>query len=113
MKKKIQVGNNHHFKLELNNSGLNFVQDENNFIYSFLQVGSGSDEKSNGSGVPKINGSDGILIPAVMFRLRSAAGLSGGHWNSGNLPAQHTQRTRYRNMKYLVSLIPIYALKKE
>ena len=45
------------------NSGSFFVQDENNFMYPLLQVGSGSDEKSNGSGRPKINESDRILTP--------------------------------------------------
>ena len=39
--------------LEFVNSGLYFVQDENNFINSLLQVGSGG---------PKINGSDRIRI---------------------------------------------------
>ena len=38
-------------------SGLYFVQDENNFINLLLRVGSGSNEKSTGSGGPKINGS--------------------------------------------------------
>ena len=51
-----------HFKLEFVDSGLYFVQDENNFINSLLQVGSGSNEKSTGSGGPKINGSDRIRI---------------------------------------------------
>ena len=46
---------NHNFKLELDGSWLYFVQDENNFIYPLLQVGSGS-------GRPKINGSDRIRI---------------------------------------------------
>ena len=48
---------NHHFKLEFVDSGLYFFQAENNFINSLLQVGSGSgyNEKSNGSGGPKIN----------------------------------------------------------
>ena len=32
--------------LDFVDSGLYFVQDENNFIYPLLQVGSGSDEKS-------------------------------------------------------------------
>ena len=68
----VQVGKkfdliNHHFKLEFVDSGLYFVQDENNFINPLLQVGSGSNEKSNisGSDGPKINGSDciRILIP--------------------------------------------------
>ena len=51
---------NHHFMLVFVDSGLYFVQDENNFINPLLQVGSGS-----GSGEPKINGSDliRILIP--------------------------------------------------
>ena len=81
MKKKIylyfrQVGIkfdliNHYFKLEFVDSGLYFVQDENDFINPLLQVGSGSNEKSNGfgsgSGGPKINGSDRIqiLIPDI------------------------------------------------
>ena len=45
---------NHQFKLEFVDSGLYF--DENNFINPMLQVGSGfgSNEKSNGSGWPKI-----------------------------------------------------------
>ena len=44
--------------LEFVDPGLYFVKDENNFIYPLLQVGSGSgfDEKSTGSGGPKING---------------------------------------------------------
>ena len=54
--------------LEFVDSGLYFVQDKNNFINPLLQVGSGSGsaEKSTGSGWPKINGSDRIriLIPA-------------------------------------------------
>ena len=48
--------------LEFVDSGLYFVQDENNFINPLLQVGSGSDEKSTGSGGPKINGSYRIRI---------------------------------------------------
>ena len=46
-------------------SGLYFVQDKNNFRNPLLQVGSGSgsNEKSTGSGGPKINGSIRILIP--------------------------------------------------
>ena len=47
--------------LEFVNSGLYFVQDENNVINPLLQVGSGSGDKSTGSGGPKINGS--IRIP--------------------------------------------------
>jgi len=48
--------------LEFVDSGLYFVQDENNFINPLLQVGSGS-----GSSGPKINGSDRIriLIPVI------------------------------------------------
>jgi len=57
--------------LELVDSGLYFVQDENNFVNPLLQVGSGSgfgsrsDEKSTGSGSGglKTNGSDRIRIP--------------------------------------------------
>ena len=62
---------NHNCKLEFVDSGLYFVNnDENNFKYPLLQVGSGSktgsDEKSLESGWPKINGSDRIriLVPA-------------------------------------------------
>ena len=46
--------------LEFVDSGLNFVKDENNLINLLLQVGSGSVEKSTGSGFggPKINGSE-------------------------------------------------------
>ena len=53
--------------LEFVNSGLCIVQDKNNFINPLLQVGSGSVEKSTGSGRQKINGSDWIriLIPAL------------------------------------------------
>ena len=56
--------------LEFVNFGLYFVQEENDFINPLLQVGSGSDEKSSGSGGPKINGSDRIriLIPGKMFK---------------------------------------------
>ena len=53
--------------LEFVGSGLYVVQDENNFINPLLQEGSGSDEKSTGSGGPKINGSDRILIPDIMY----------------------------------------------
>ena len=59
--------------LEFVDSGLCFVQDENNFINPLLQVGSGSGsvEKSTGSGSggPKINGSDRIriLIPDLLL----------------------------------------------
>ena len=50
--------------LEFVISGIYFVKDENNFINPLLQVGSGSAEKSTGSGSggPKINGSDWIRI---------------------------------------------------
>ena len=36
-----------YFKLEFVDSGLYFGQDENNFIYPLLVLGSGSDEKGN------------------------------------------------------------------
>ena len=56
--------------LEFVDSVLYFLQDENNFINPLLQLGSGSgyDEKSTGSGGPKINGSERIriLIPDKM-----------------------------------------------
>jgi len=57
--------------LEFVDSGVYFVQDENNFINPLLKVGSGSGsvEKSTGSGGPKINGSDRILIPQLFRRL--------------------------------------------
>ena len=45
----------HHFMLECVESGLYFVQDENNLINSNLKVGFGS-------GGPKINGHDRIRI---------------------------------------------------
>ena len=50
--------------LEFVDSDLYFVQDKNDFINPLLQVGSGSVEKSTGSGSggPKINGSDRIRI---------------------------------------------------
>ena len=52
--------------LEFVDSGLYFVQDENNFKYLLLQVGSGSNEKRTGSGGPKINGSgsSSLLFPS-------------------------------------------------
>ena len=52
--------------LEFVDADLYFVQDKNNFINPLLLVGSGSFEKSTGSGGPKITGSDRIriLIPA-------------------------------------------------
>ena len=43
--------------LEFVDSDLYFVEDKNNFINPLLQVGSGSVEKSTGSGGPKITGS--------------------------------------------------------
>ena len=56
--------------LEFVDSDLYFVQDKNNFITPLLQVGSGSVEKSTGSGSggQKITGSDRIriLIPAFL-----------------------------------------------
>ena len=63
--------------LEFVDSGLYFVQDENNFINPLLQVGSGSGsvEKSTGSGSCglKINGSDRIriLIPGFYPQMQS------------------------------------------
>ena len=59
--------------LEFVNSGFYFVQDENNFINPLLHVGSGSGEKSTGSGGPKINGSDRIhfLIPGIQKIMKS------------------------------------------
>ena len=49
--------------LEFVYSSLYFVQDKNYFINPLLHVGSGSGEKSAGSGSdgPKINGSDKIF----------------------------------------------------
>ena len=49
---------------EFVDSDLYFIQDKNNFIKSLLQVGSGSVEKSTGSGSggPKITGSNRIRI---------------------------------------------------
>ena len=53
----------HHFMLEFVDSDLYFVQDKNNFINPLLQVGSGSVEKSTGSGSggPKITGSSSLV----------------------------------------------------
>ena len=55
--------------LEFVDSGLYFVQDENNFINPLLQVGSGSAEKKHRIRIrrAKINGSDRIriLIPGI------------------------------------------------
>ena len=50
--------------LEFVDSDLYLVQDKNNFINPLLKVGSGSVEKSTGSGSggPKIPGSDRIRI---------------------------------------------------
>ena len=55
--------------LEFVDSDLYFVQDENNFINPLLQVGSGSVEKSTGSGScgPKINGSDRTWIRILIL----------------------------------------------
>ena len=57
--------------LQFVDSDLYFVQDKNNFINPLLQVGSGSAEKSTGSGRPKINGSDRlrILIPVKIMEI--------------------------------------------
>ena len=59
--------------LEFVNSGLYFVQDENNFINLLLQLGSGSDAKStvSGSGGPKINGSGSSSLPLANKQLRN------------------------------------------
>ena len=55
--------------LEFVDSDFYFVQDKNNFINPLLQVGSGSGsvEKSTGSGGPKITGSDRIRILIPVF----------------------------------------------
>ena len=57
------VKDENNFMLEIVDSDLYFVQDKNNLINPLLQVGSGSVEKNTGSGLPKINGPDRILIP--------------------------------------------------
>ena len=51
--------------LEFVDSGLYFVQDENNFINPLLQVGSGSNEKSTGPSGSKINGSGALSLEGV------------------------------------------------
>ena len=67
--------------LEFVDSGLYFVQDENNFINPLLQVGSRSVEKITGSGFggPKITGSDRIqiriLIPVRITDLKLKSDL--------------------------------------
>ena len=48
--------------LEFVNSGLYFVQDENNFINPLSKIGSGSYEKSNGSGSGGPKGSIPVII---------------------------------------------------
>ena len=57
--------------LEFVDSDLYFVQDKNDFINPLLHVGSGSNEKSTGSGSggPKIDGSHQIriLIPDYKY----------------------------------------------
>ena len=57
-------------------SGLYFVQYENNFINLLLQVG--SVEKSTGSGGPKINGSNRIriVIPDVYTKYITVINIS-------------------------------------
>ena len=46
---------------------LYFVQDENSFINPLLQVGSGSDEKSTGSGGPKINSAWSLNYAVLIY----------------------------------------------
>ena len=97
---------NYHFMLEFVNSGLYFVQDENNFINPLLQVGSGSGsvekstgsgsvEKSTGSGSgwPKITGSDRIrnLIPEKNWRLTRSLVVWVGA-DCERIPDLHQQR---------------------
>jgi len=54
--------------LDLVESGLYFVPDENNFIYPLLKVGSGS-------GGPKINGYDRIRIPRAKINGTGSSSL--------------------------------------
>ena len=67
--------------LEFVDYGLYFVQDENNFIHPVLKVGSGSgsDEKSLGSGRPKINGSSSRVFvnPSSIVGGRRSNTMSG------------------------------------
>ena len=58
--------------LEFGDSGLYFVQDENNFINPLLQVGSVKKCTGSGSGGPKINGSDWIRIRILIPDLNNA-----------------------------------------
>ena len=61
--------------LEFVDSDLYFVQDKNNFINPLLQVGSGSVEKSTGSGGPKITGSgSSSLVHAMAFCVQDWSG---------------------------------------
>ena len=66
--------------LEFVDSDLYFVQDKNNFINPLLQVGSGSGsvEKSAGSGWPKITGSGSSSLANTMVGV-------GGKWLSINI----------------------------
>ena len=53
---------------EFVDSDLYFVQDKNSFINPLLQVGSGSVEKSTGSGGPKITGSGSSSLIECIYR---------------------------------------------
>ena len=58
--------------LEFVDSDLYFVQEKNYFLNPLLQVGSGSVEKSTGSGGPKNTGSNQIriLIPGITTKFK-------------------------------------------
>ena len=73
----------------VDDSDLYFVQDKNNFINPLLQVGSGSVEKSTGSGGPKItgSGSSSLLVQQNLFVVlepdrRRAEQVAGQHCSS-------------------------------
>ena len=70
-----QIGRhkNHNLKPKFVDFGLNFVHDKNNFNNPLLQVGSGSNENSNGSGCGGLNstdpsGSSSLVVTYVILR---------------------------------------------
>ena len=97
--------------LEFVDSDLYFVQDKNNFINPWLQVGSGSGsesvEKITGSGGPKIPGSDRIririLIPDHNIQLPGESG-SGVRVGSPVIPNEIRFRKPVISGSYSISL---------
>ena len=86
--------------LEFVDSGLHFVQDENNFINPLLQVGSGG---------PKITGFDRIriLIPGYTDHYEGLACLNRSYQISRIEPC-----TYYRHIKLIRNANPVQMLRK-